>query len=125
MRKKIVLEYLLSTSVKVLYSRLVTPSGLSEWFADDVQQKDNQFTFIWNAQPHTAQLVASKPNIMARFQWDDRGDDEEYFEFAIEVEPLTLDIALFITDFVDEDEEEDSIDLWNKQVEELLHKLGR
>ena len=39
MRRKIELEYIFSSSVKVLFSRLSTPAGLSEWFADDVFQK--------------------------------------------------------------------------------------
>ena len=58
MRRKIELEYIFSSSVKVLFSRLSTPAGLSEWFADDVFQKGNQFIFIWNGseQPATRRI---------------------------------------------------------------------
>ncbi|MDR1272918.1 MAG: SRPBCC domain-containing protein, partial [Odoribacteraceae bacterium] len=44
MRKKIELEYIFSSSVNVLFSRLGTAMGLSEWFSDDVRHKGNTFT---------------------------------------------------------------------------------
>ena len=55
---------------------------------------------------------------------DDAEDEDEYFEFEIHVEPLTGDVALIITDFVDEDEESDSISVWDKQIESLHRNLG-
>ena len=113
MRRKIELEYIFSSSVKVLFSRLSTPAGLSEWFADDVFQKGNQFT-----------LVELKSNAVVRFRWDDAEEEDEYFEFNIHVEPLTGDVALIITDFADEDEVNDTIELWNKQMDILHRNLG-
>ncbi|MCX4290667.1 MAG: START-like domain-containing protein [Odoribacter sp.] len=124
MRKKIELEYIFSSSVKVLFSRLSTPAGLSEWFADDVFQKENHFVFVWNATEHTAILKDSKSNSFVRFQWEDRLHEDEYFEFNIRVEPLTQDVALIITDFTDEEDEEDSVELWNKQMDMLHRTLG-
>jgi hypothetical protein len=47
-KEKFELEFLLRTSVKVLENMLSTPSGLSEWFADDVNVKDDIYTFIWD-----------------------------------------------------------------------------
>lgn len=102
MRRKIELEYIFSSSVKVLFSRLSTPAGLSEWFADDVF-KGNQFIFIWNGSEQPATLVELKSNAVVRFRWDDAEEEDEYFEFNIHVEPLTGDVALIITDFADED----------------------
>lgn len=124
MRKRIELEYIFSSSVKVLYSRLSTPAGLAEWFADDVIQKGNQFIFVWNKTEQSATLVEAKPYSHVRFVWDDAEDEDEYFEFEIHVEPLTGDVALIITDFVDEDEENDSISVWDKQIESLHRNLG-
>ena len=124
MRKRIELEYIFSSSVKVLYSRLSTPAGLAEWFADDVIQKGNQFIFVWNKTEQSATLVEAKPYSRVRFVWDDAEDEDEYFEFEIHVEPLTGDVALIITDFVDEDEENDSISVWDKQIESLHRNLG-
>lgn len=124
MRKKIELEYIFSSSVKVLFSRLSTAAGLSEWFADDVYQKGKQFVFIWNGVEHAATLVDAKPNSHVYFKWDDAEDEEEYFGFNIHVEPLTGDVALIITDFADEDEVADSIGLWDKQMDILHRNLG-
>ena len=38
------LEYVMRASQKVLFERLSTSSGLSEWFADNVNQKGKIFT---------------------------------------------------------------------------------
>lgn len=123
MRKKIELEYIFSSSVKVLFSRLSTPAGLSEWFADDVFQKGDQFVFIWNGTGHTASLLELKVNSLVRFAWDD-AEEGEFFEFRIQVEPLTGDVSLFITDFADEEDVEDAVELWNKQMDILHRNLG-
>ena len=124
MRKKIELEYIFSSSVKVLFSRLSTPAGLSEWFADDVFQKGDQFEFIWNGAKHVATLLELKNNSLVRFCWNDAENEEEYFEFRIQVEPLTGDVSLYITDFADEDDVEDAVELWNKQMDILHRNLG-
>lgn len=124
MRRKLELEYIFSSSVKVLFSRLSTAPGLSEWFADDVFQKGEQFIFIWNGTEHPAILVELKPNVSVRFKWEDAEDEDEYFEFNIRVEPLTGDVALIITDFADDDEIADSTELWNKQMDILHRNLG-
>lgn len=124
MRKKIELEYIFSSSVNVLFSRLGTAMGLSEWFSDDVRHKGNTFTFVWDGTESRAELVELKKNISARFKWEEVDDDDEYFEFSLHVEPLTSEVALIITDFVDEEEEEDAVDLWNKQIEMLHRTIG-
>lgn len=123
MRRKIELEYIFSSSVKVLYSRISTPAGLSEWFADDVFQKGEKFVFVWGRTEHPATLLEAKPNSRVRFAWDG-ADEEEYFGFDIHVDPLTEDVALIITDFVDEDEESDFVELWDKQMDVLHRNLG-
>lgn len=124
MRRKIELEYIFSSSVKVLFSRLSTPAGLSEWFAEDVYQKGEHFIFIWNRTEHPATLIELKNNSFVRFRWDDAEEEDEYFEFSIHVEPLTGDVALIITDFADEEDIADVTELWNKQIEMLHRNLG-
>lgn len=124
MRKRIELEYVFSSSVPVLFSRLSTATGLAEWFSDDVKHKGNTFIFAWNGVERTAKLVDIKKNSSVRFKWEDAEDEREYFEFALQIEPLTGEIALIITDFVDSEEEEDDIELWNKQIEMLHCTIG-
>ncbi len=122
MKQKIVLEYPINSSPKVLYSRLSTPGGLSEWFADDVNLKGNIFSFVWDGAEQQAEVVQKKENRYIRFRWID--DPESYFEFRINIDEITKDVALVITDFADEDEIDDSSDLWNSQIAELKHIIG-
>jgi hypothetical protein len=58
-----------------------------------------------------------------RFRWAD-DNEEEYFEFKLKQDELTGDTALMITDFADDDEKDDAIDLWDTQISELKHVIG-
>ncbi len=122
--KKFELEFPINVSPKVLYYRLSTPSGLSEWFADDVNLKGTVFTFIWDGNEQQAELLGKKDNKFIRFRWIDSTEKESYFEFRISQDDLTGDVFLHVTDFAEEDEVEGSSELWEKQVAELKHNLG-
>jgi uncharacterized protein YndB with AHSA1/START domain len=125
MRIKFELEYTINSSPKVLFSRLSTPEGLSEWFADNVNINGDVFTFMWGKSEANAKLVALKENKLAKFEWMNEGYEESnYFEFRINVEELTGDVALIITDFAEPEEKEDSIYLWDSQITELKQLLG-
>ena len=124
MKQKFELEYIVSSSPKVLFERLSTADGLSEWFSDDVNQKGNIFSFFWDESEQQAELLAKKNENYIRFHWLDDEDENTYFEFKIEIDELTKDLALIITDFAEEDEQEDAIELWDKQIDELQHALG-
>lgn len=123
MKKKITLEYTLNSSPKVLYPRLSTPGGLTEWFADDVNVKGNIFFFIWDESEQKAELVQKKENTYIRFKWLD-DPEEPTFEFRINVDEITGDVALVITDTIDEEDEDDVVGLWDSQISELKHVLG-
>jgi len=122
-RIKYELEYTLNTSPKVLFNRLSTPGGIAEWFADDVNMKDSIYTFIWEGSEQKAELLQKKDLKYARFRWLDE-DENEYFEFKIRQDELTGDVALLITDFANEDEKDDAVDLWDSQISELKHAIG-
>jgi uncharacterized protein YndB with AHSA1/START domain len=123
MKKKIILEYNLNSSPKVLYSRLSTPGGLAEWFADDVNLKGNIFFFIWDGVEQRAEVVKKKENQYIQFKWLD-DTEESTFEFRINVDELTGDVALVIHDTVDEADEDGVVGLWDSQIAELKHVLG-
>lgn len=125
MRFKFELEYNLNCSPKVLFSRLSTPEGLGEWFADQVNVDGDLFSFYWNSSESKARLSALKENKMVRFEWVGMENEEEnYFEFRINVEELTSELALIITDFAEPDEKEDAIYLWDSQINDLKRILG-
>ena len=125
MKSKFELEYTMNCSPKVLFSRLSTPEGLSEWFADNVNVDGDIFTFIWNNSGSNARLSALKENKLVRFEWTDKDDeDENYFEFRLNIDELTGDLALIISDFAESDEKEDAIYLWDSQITDLKRLLG-
>jgi uncharacterized protein YndB with AHSA1/START domain len=125
MRLKFELEYTLNCSPKVLFSRLSTPEGLSEWFADNVNVDGDLFSFFWDESESKARLSALKDNKLVRFEWLNlENEDENYFEFSIHIDELTGDLALIIIDFAEPDEKDDAISLWNSQVADLKRLLG-
>jgi uncharacterized protein YndB with AHSA1/START domain len=124
MKKKFEMEYSLNTSPGVLFSRLSTASGLSEWFADNVNVNGNNFTFFWEGSEQKAEMVHIKENKSIRFHWLDDEDPKSYFEFRIDHDEITGDSYLFITDFAEDNEKIDSIDLWDSQISELKHAIG-
>ena len=67
MKTKYELEYTLNTSPTILYSRLSTPEGLSEWFADNVNLSKGKFTFIWEGTEQEASVLQKKANKFIRF----------------------------------------------------------
>lgn len=122
-KKKIHVEFLINCSPKVLYNRLSTASGLTEWFADDVRVKGKKYTFIWDKSEQTAEMTLQRENRLVRFNWLD-DDEDTYFEFRITQDELTGDVSLLITDFTEEGEEEETRDLWETQVADLKHLVG-
>jgi len=124
---KIELEFTLNTSQNILFNRLSTPSGLSEWFADDVNLDGDTFTFIWDNSESQAQMVHKKDNKSIRFRWIDDGiplDEEAYFEFRISPDEITGGVALYVTEQLVDNDIEDAISLWNCQIAELKRILG-
>lgn len=119
---RIQLEYVINCSPKVLYNRLSTASGLTEWFAEDVRVRGKQYTFVWEGAEQVAELTLHKENKLVRFTWVD--DKETYFEFKITRDELTNDVSLIVVDFAEADEEEETANLWNAQVADLKHILG-
>lgn len=121
---KFEMEFVIRASEDMVFEYVSTESGLSEWFCDDVNIKDNVFTFNWDGQTQQARLVKEIPPLMIRYQWLDKNDGS-YFEFRTQKDELTNDVSLMITDFADNKaEEESSRLLWHSQVDKLLHVLG-
>ena len=55
---KFEIEYIINTSPIILFSCLSTPSGLSEWFARDVNIKNDMYTFFWERSDESAKLLS-------------------------------------------------------------------
>ncbi len=122
-RKKIRLEYPIKSSPAILYNSISTPSGLSTWFADDVDIYNNNYKFKWDGDEQIAELLKKTATKGMKFRWKTAKADE-YFEFEIIQDELTDDVALVVTDFVDESDESNATQLWDSQVHELKTSLG-
>ena len=122
-KKLFELEYSVKTSPRFLYNFLSSPSGLSEWFADDVNIKDDVFSFFWEGNEEKAKLLLKRENSLVRYRWLDDPNDY-YFEFKILIDDLTGDVALVITDFAEERDMKAAMLLWDTQINVLLHNLG-
>ena len=120
------MEFEVKSSTSVLFNMISTASGLSEWFADNVNLKDDRFIFIWDGSEEEAKLLGKKKGESIKFQWmeDFEEGEKTYFEIAIKIDDLTNDVALIVTDFADEDELEESKLLWTNQIAELKMTIG-
>tara|TARA_B100001758_G_scaffold238935_1_gene242708 strand:+ start:367 stop:753 length:387 start_codon:yes stop_codon:yes gene_type:complete len=127
MKEKYELEYLFKTSAKVLENLIFMPSGLTEWFADDVKIRDDIYSFDWNGSIEQAKLLnKSKASSKIRWQWVDDAEDnpDAYFEISFIIAPMTNAVVLKIVDFAEEDDFEDSKLLWDQAVQDLKRVLG-
>jgi hypothetical protein len=123
--KKFELEYIINCSNLILFEMISTPSGLSEWFADNVNIKNDIYTFILDGSEEKARMLGKKFGEFVKFHWLEHQDESTYLELRIKIDPLTNDVALYITDFgEDEDDIEEMIDLWENQVHELIKRVG-
>ena len=55
---KFEIEFPIQASPQLLFQYISTPSGLSEWFADDVNSRGEIFTFIWDDSEEDAKLLS-------------------------------------------------------------------
>ncbi len=122
-KTKYELEFVIQASPQLLFQYLSTPSGLSEWFADNVNSRGEMFSFIWDGAEEQAKLLKRKTDEFVKFTWLEQ-DDDYFFEMKIIVDEITKDVSLFITDFAEEDELEEAKMLWENQVADLKQVLG-
>jgi uncharacterized protein YndB with AHSA1/START domain len=122
-RKKFQLEYQINASPEFLYTYISSPSGLSEWFADDVNVNGDIYTFIWEGSEEKAKLLSKRTNKFVKFQWLDR-PETEYFIFEIEQDELTGDVAMIVTDFEYDSEIRGTTMIYDVSIDKLRQTIG-
>ena len=120
------IEFPINSSPQLLYQYISTPSGLSEWFADNVNSRGEFFTFIWDDSEEKARLCSKKSGEKVRFKWVDENnkDTDYFFELNILVDEITKDVSLMVIDFADKEEVNEATLLWENQVSDLKHVIG-
>ena len=126
MQEKLIyeLEFPIHSSPQLLYQYISTPSGLSEWFADNVNSRGELYTFIWDGTEEQAKLISKKSGERIKFRWEADEGEPYYFELRIQVDEITKDVSLMVTDFAEEGETEEGKMLWENQISSLKHVLG-
>jgi uncharacterized protein YndB with AHSA1/START domain len=120
------IEFPINSSPHLLYQYISTPSGLSEWFADDVNSRGEFFTFIWDDSQEKARLASKKSGEKVRFKWVDNNnkDTEYFFELVILEDEITKDVSLMVIDFAFKEELQEAKLLWENQISDLKHVIG-
>jgi len=123
---KFEMEFPIHASPQLLFQYISTPSGMSEWFADNVNSRGEVFTFIWEGAEEKAKLISKKTGERIKFKWlaDEEDDAPYYFEVRIQVDDITKDVSLIVTDFSEEDEMDEAKMLWENQIADLKQILG-
>jgi uncharacterized protein YndB with AHSA1/START domain len=92
------IEFPINSSPHLLYQYISTPSGLSEWFAHNVNSRGEIFTFMWDDSKERARLASKKTGERVKFKWidDNDKDTEYYFELKIMEDEITKDVSLVL-----------------------------
>ncbi len=124
-KNKIQIEYNMHCQSEILYEYLATAEGLSEWFADEVEERGDDFIFSWKGgHEEKATLIRYKPESFVRFRWEEDEGSKYYYEMLIVIDEITNDLSLNITDFAEEGDEQEQILYWDNIIENLQLKLG-
>lgn len=124
-KTKYEIEFPIQASPTLLYQYISTPSGLSEWFADNVNSRGKMFTFIWEGSEEKARLLTKKSGERIKLKWIEDEDEDAFFEMRIQVDAITKDVSLMITDFAEDDDTMgEGQMLWENMVDELKQVIG-
>ncbi|MBK8620384.1 MAG: activator of HSP90 ATPase 1 family protein [Saprospiraceae bacterium] len=122
-RKKINLEYIFRASPAIIYTFVTTPECLVRWYCDDVDINSDIYTFIWSNNAETAYMIDDIEEERVRYKWKN-APDEEYLEFRIYKADVTNETILEITDFCEDDEVQETTDLWNTLMVDMKKESG-
>lgn len=123
-KKKFQLEFPIHASPILLFEYISSPSNLSEWFADQVIEKNDNFTFVWSGQEEKAQLIRYKYGVFVRFRWEEDANTKYFFEMMVIQDDITNDVELIITDFEEPKELEEAKLYWQNRIDDLKKILG-
>ncbi len=123
-KQKVQIEFLVRSAPTVLFELLSTPSGFAEWYCDDVNVRGDQYTFMWQGEEEPTTMIGRKLGEVIRFHRNDDDDENSYFEFRVRIDAMTNEVALIVTDHAWPEEVDETKNLWNSQIANLLRVLG-
>ncbi|MFZ1749675.1 MAG: START-like domain-containing protein [Saprospiraceae bacterium] len=123
-RVRIDLEYIFRASPTIIYNFVTTPACIVRWYCNEVDITGDAYRFYWSGSSESATLIDDIEDERVRFQWDDADDADEYLEYRMYKSDITNETILEITDFCDDDEKQETIDLWDTLMVELKKECG-
>ena len=126
---KYVQEFEINASKNLLYPYISTPSGLEKWFADKVTvNEDKIYNLEWDEEDHYAIKAGGAQGKSFKFEFLDndknRVKDPNTLEFALEKNDFTDMMYIRITDYSENDDEEDLYELWSNMVDRMRDAVG-
>ena len=128
-KQKFMGEYSINASRKMLFPYLSTASGLSLWFADDVNINNINKTliFIVDGEERIARIDSVKKNRYVKFSFLEDGEvrkDHDYLEFRLEINELTQSVFIRIVEYTETDDLEESFQIWDNLLSQLKEIIG-
>lgn len=124
-KHKFVGEYEIRASKKMLYPYVSSASGLAQWFADDVNiDEDKIFTIMWDGDILKAKIVSHRTNSQVKFEFISDDEDPNYVEFKLDMNEMTQEVFIQVTDYSDMDDEEELNGLWESLITSLREIVG-
>lgn len=129
-RPKFVAEFEINASRKMLYSYLSTPSGLAQWFADDVNiDEDKVYHLLWDDENHKARMVSQRANNHVKFEFLEEEEEEDEdepptLELRLDKNEMTNTTFLRVIDSTNEEDEEELMEMWESMVSTLRDTVG-
>ena len=121
-------DFEIKASKKMLYPYISTASGLSQWFADDVNiNEDKEFNFIYDEEDHKARMASHRLNQYVKFEFPDDMDEDghpSYVELHLEENEITQTVYLKVVDYSDFEDTEEQYELWQDLVHSLKEIVG-
>ncbi len=122
-------DFEINASKQMLYPYFNSASGLSQWFADDVNiDEDKVYNFIWDGEDHRAKMVSHRTNHYVKFEFvpetDDDKEDPAHFELRLEMNEITGSVYIKITDYSEMEDVDELYDLWQGLIDNLKETVG-
>lgn len=125
--KKFTADFEINASKKMLYPYISTASGLSQWFADDVNiNEDKEYNFIYDDEDHPARMVAHRVNQYVKFEFYEEGeeDDKSYVEIHLDENEITQSMYVQVVDYSEYDDDQEQYELWEELINNLKEIVG-
>jgi len=123
-RVRLELEFIYRASPTIVYNFVTSPACLVRWYCDEVDINNESYQFYWTGSSETATLIDDIEEERVKFKWDHAVDPDEFLEFRIYKADITNETILEITDFCDEDEVQETKDLWTALMIEMKKECG-